>query len=303
MKTVLIFGGSGFVGRHIIRRLAKSGYKIIVPHQNQINEAKLRLLGTTGQIIPISYRSINSKKMIDLINKSEIVINLKTLWDEKNISFQKGIYDFNVDLVRNINSSKKNKQFIFFSGLGVDKSLDSLRNKNIFLSEKFIQNNLEKSVIIRPGIIIGGDDQFLKALLPLFKLSFFIPLFGDGLKKFQPVYIDDVSVAVKKIIDLNVSKNCIFEFVGPNTFTYKGLYKYIAGCMNKVRVLIPIPFSVAKITVSLLEKTPISPLNSEQLKLFNNDNLASDDYKKLEDLGIKPQDIKEIIKNIIKKNM
>ena len=302
MKTVLIFGGSGFVGRHIIRRIAKSGYKIIVPHQSSINEAKLRLLGTTGQIIPISYISINGKKMIDLIDKSEIIINLKTLWDEGSISFQKGIYDFNIDLVRSINNSKKHKQFIFFSGLGVDRRSNSLRNENILLSEKFIQKNLENSVIIRPGIIIGGGDQFLKALLPLFKLSFFIPLFGDGLKKFQPVYIDDISVAVKKIIDSKISKSCIFELVGPNTFTYRGLYKYIADCMNKVRVLIPIPFNIARIAVSLLEKTPISPLNSEQLKLFNSDNLASNDYKKLEDLGIKPQDIKEIIKNFIKKN-
>ena len=83
MKTVLIFGGSGFVGKHIIRRLAKNGYKIIIPHNNQANEAKLRLLGTTGQIIPVRFRSLKEKKLINLINKADIILNLKTVWDEK----------------------------------------------------------------------------------------------------------------------------------------------------------------------------------------------------------------------------
>ena len=87
MKTVVIFGGSGFVGQHIIRRIAKNGYKIIVPHQLQINEAKLRLLGTTGQIFPIRFRSIEESIIINQIEKADIVLNLKTLWDEKQNIF------------------------------------------------------------------------------------------------------------------------------------------------------------------------------------------------------------------------
>ena len=96
MKTVLIFGGSGFVGKHIISKIAKNGYKIIVPHQNYINEAKLRLLGSTGQIIPIRFQSINEPKIINLINISDVVLNLKTLWDEKKTTFEHGILDFNI---------------------------------------------------------------------------------------------------------------------------------------------------------------------------------------------------------------
>ena len=198
MKTVLIFGGSGFIGKHIIRRIAKNGYKIIVPHQKQINEARLRLLGSTGQIIPVKFQSIKESKIINLINIADVVLNLKTLWDEKKISFEHGIVDFNIDIIKAIKNNKANSQFIYFSGIGVDEDIYSLRSRAIYKSEQYIQKNLKNSILIRPGIVMGGDDQFLKGLLPLIKRSFFIPLFGNGLSKLQPVFIDDISIAISK---------------------------------------------------------------------------------------------------------
>ena len=301
MKTVLIFGGSGYLGKHIIRRVAKNGYKIIIPHQKQVNEAKLRLLGRAGQIIPIRFRSINEEKIKILINKADIIINLKTLWDEKKITFKKGIINFNVELISNIKKTKKNTKFIFFSGIGIDEQNDSLRSNAIYQIEKYILKNLNNSVIVRPGIVIGGGDNFLKRLLPMFKISFFIPLFGDGSSEFQPVFVDDVSIAINKLINLDSSENLLYEFVGPDIFTYKEIYSYLSNCLDKTRVLVPIPFNIIKILVKIIEKTPFSPINSEQLKLFEKDNIASNKYKNLGSLGVRAQGLKEIIKNIIKK--
>ena len=301
MKTVVIFGGSGFVGRHIIRRIAKNGHKIIIPHQTQTNEAKLRLLGTTGQVIPLNFNHLYEDRLSNLIDNSDVVINLKTLWDQKRISFEKGIFDFNVNLVNLIKKNKKNTQFIYFSGIGIDEKNDSERSKAIFQSEKYIQKNLINSVIIRPGVIIGGEGQFLQGLMSFFKVSFFIPLFGSGLSKFQPVFIDDVSMAINNIIESVLLNHHLYEIVGPDIFTYKEFYNYLAMCMNKTRVFVPVPFQLAKIAVSILDKTAFSPLNSEQLKLFEKDNISSNNHKKLDDLGIFPQDLREIIKKIIKK--
>ena len=303
MKTVLIFGGSGFVGRHIIRRITKNGHKIIIPYQNQVNEAKLRLLGTTGQIIPFNFRNLKEEKIFNLINSVDIIINLKTLWDEKRTSFKKGILDFNINLVDIIKNTKKTPQFIYFSGIGIDEKNDSERSKAISQSEKYIQENLDNSVIVRPGIIIGGEDKFLNSLISLFKMSFFIPLFGNGLSKFQPVFIDDVSIAINKIIESFLSGHHLYEFVGPEIFTYREFYNYLSICMKKTRVLIPVPFPIVKIGVLIMKKISLSPISSEQLKLFERDNICSNNNKKLNDLGIKAQDLKEIIKKIIKKNI
>ena len=303
MKTVVIFGGSGFIGRHIISRIVKSDLKIIIPYQTQTNEANLRLLGSAGQVIPFKFRYLKDKKMSILLNHADVIINLKTLWDEKKINFKRGILDFNKNLIDIIKNFEKNPQFIYFSGLGVDIRDQSARSRAILLSEQYIQKNLDNSAIIRPGIIIGGEDKFLKSLLPLFKKSFFIPLFGNGLSKFQPVFVDDVSMAIKNIIDFNLSGQNTFEFVGPEIFTYRDFYNFLSECIHKKRVLVSIPFQIAKIVVSIIEKTPFSPINSEQLKLFERDNVFSNSHKKLEDLKIKPQDLREIIKKIIDKNI
>tara|TARA_B110000263_G_C15237177_1_gene477582 strand:- start:151 stop:1062 length:912 start_codon:yes stop_codon:yes gene_type:complete len=303
MKTVVIFGGSGFVGRHIIRRIAKNGHKILIPHQSKVNEARLRLLGTTGQVIPINFNHLYEDRLSNLIDHSDVVINLKTLWDQKRISFEKGIFDFNLNLVNLIKKTKKNTQFIYFSGIGIDEKNDSERSKAILQSEKYIQKNLINSIIIRPGVIIGGGDQFLKSLTSLFKMTFFVPLLGNGLSKFQPVFIDDVSMAINNIIESDLLKHYIYEIVGSDIFTYKEFYNYLAMCMNKTRVFVPVPFQLAKIAVSIMEKISFSPLSSEQLKLFERDNISSNNHKKLEDLKIFPQDIREITKKIIKKNI
>ena len=303
MKTVVIFGGSGFVGRNIIHKIAKNGHKIIVPHQTEVNEAKLRLLGVTGQVIPISFKNLLDHKLLNLIDNADVIINLKTLWDEKKISFKKGIYDFNVNLVNAIKKNKKTTKFIYFSGIGIDEENDSERSKAIFNSEKFIQSNLINSIIVRPGIIIGGGDQFLKGLIPLFKMSFFIPLFGNGLSKFQPVFIDDLTLAISHLIESAVLKHQLYELVGEEIFTYRSFYNFLSECIEKKRILLTVPLSLVKLGVSILDKISMSPLNLEQLKLFESDNICSNNYKKFNDLGISPQDLREIIKKIVKKNL
>ena len=302
MKTVVIFGGSGFIGQHIIRRIAKQGYRIIIPHQKPINEAKLRLLGVIGQIISLRFRSLNETKIQRQLQKASVVINLKTLWDEKKISFKDGIFNFNKQLVNVLVKMNNNKQFIYFSGLDSDVKEYSKRSEMIFRSENYIQKYLSNSIIIKPGVILGGEDRFLKALLPLFNISFFIPLFGSGKTKFQPVFIDDISIAVNKIIIESLKGKHTFELVGPEIFIYKDFYNYLAVCLDCKRFLVPVPLWFVRIAVSILEKTPICPINSEQLKLFERDNISSNRYKKFSDLSIEPQNISAKMKKIIGKN-
>ena len=299
MKSIIIFGGAGFVGKHLIRRLAKLGFKIIVPYQLSIQEAKIRLLGVTGQIIPFRYSSLNDKRLQSVLINADICINLKTTYDQKKGYFNDTIFKFNQKLLKILKSSANLKQYIFFSGLGVDLDKKSSRSIAIFKSEKEILKHFQNVSIIRPGVIIGGGDIFLKRLLPIFKISFFIPLFGDGSTKFQPVYIDDISVAVEKIINEQIKGKNIYELAGPRIISYKDFYDHISKCLNKIRVLVPVPLNVMKILVGIAEKTPFSPLTSEQLLLFEKDNILQNVDKSFKDLEINPQDTLQITKNII----
>ena len=274
MKSIIIFGGAGYIGKNLIRRFAKDGYKIIVPYQKQTKEANLRLLGAVGQIIPFHFTSLKNEKLLTLLNNSDFCINLKTSWSSNKSELSRSILDFNSELIDQIKLSSSIKKFIFFSGLGTE-TRSTFRNEIISKAENLVIKNLQNAVVIRPSVILGNNDQFLSNLLPIFKMSFFIPLFGDGSKKFQPVLIDDVVEFVSKTIEESNNDKQLFELAGPDIFTYKEFYNLIADAMNKTRVLVPTPMPIMKPVVGIGEKLPFFPINSEQLSLFETDNTLS----------------------------
>ena len=272
MKSIIIFGGSGYVGKNLIRSFVKKRYKIIVPYQRQIDEANLRLFGSVGQIVPFHFTSLKNPKLLFVLKSVDVCINLKTTWNSKESYLEKSIYRFNAELIEIIKKSSSIKKFIFFSGLGTEKR-STLRNEIIAKTEELIIQELKNSIIIRPSVILGNGDQFLSNLLPIFKMSFFIPLFGDGSKKFQPVLIDDIVEFLSKMIEERNLKDRVFELGGPDIFTYKEFYSKIAEQMNKKRVFVPVPMQIVKPIIGIGEKTPFSPINLEQLSLFDSDNI------------------------------
>ena len=295
MKSIIIFGGSGYVGKNLIRSFVKKDYKIIIPYQRQIDEAELRLSGSVGQIIPFHFSSLENPKLLSILKNAEICINLKTTWDSKESYLEKSIYTFNKELIEIIKKSSTIKKFIYFSGLGTEKR-STLRNEIISKTEELINQELKNSIIIRPSVILGNGDQFLSSLLPIFKMSFFIPLFGDGSKKFQPVLIEDIVDFVSNLIELPSSDERLFELGGPDVFTYREFYTLISELMNKKRVLVPVPMPIIKPIVGIGEKTPFSPINLEQLSLFDSDNILNNDKKGFDYLKMFPRKIISAIK-------
>ncbi len=298
MKSIIIFGGSGYVGKNLIRSFAKKGYKIIVPYQTQINEANLRLLGSIGQITPFHFTSLKNPRLLSMINSSEVCINLKTSWESKESLLNNSIFKFNSELIKAFKDSSSIKKFIFFSGLGAEKGL-TLRNEIIAKTEKLITTELESSIIIRPSVILGNGDKFLSSLLPLFKISFFIPLFGNGSTKFQPVLIEDVVKFISTLIEEPNTHERLFELGGPEVFTYKEFYIQIADLMNKKKVFIPVFMPIIKPIVGIAEKTPFSPINLEQLTLFESDNILKNKISGFDYLKMHPKKIISAIKNSI----
>jgi len=295
MKSIIIFGGSGYVGRNLIRRFANDRYKVIVPYQKQTNEANLRLLGSVGQIVPFHFTSLQNPKLLTLLNNADICINLKTSWSSNKSELTRSILDFNSELINELKRSTSIKRFIFFSGLGTEDR-STFRNKIISETEDQILKKLQNSVVIRPSVILGNNDQFLSNLLPIFKMSFFIPLFGNGSKKFQPVLIDDVVEFVSKTIEKTSIDKQLFELAGPEIFTYKEFYSYIADALNKKRVFVPSPMLIMKPVVAVGEKLPFFPINSEQLSLFETDNILKNKESGFDYFAISPKRVISAIK-------
>ena len=295
MKSIIIFGGAGYIGKHLIRRFSKNGYKVIVPYQKQTNEANLRLFGAVGQIIPFYFNSLKNEKLLTLLNNADFCINLKTSWSSNKSELKRSILDFNTELIEQIKFSSSIKRFVFFSGLGTEQR-STYRNEIISNTEDLVIKNLQKSVVIRPSVILGNNDQFLSNLLPIFKMSFFIPLFGNGSKKFQPVSIDDIVEFVAKTIEASKIGKQLYELAGPDIFTYREFYNLIADAMNKKRVLVPTPMPILKPVVGIAEKLPFFPINSEQLSLFETDNTLSGNESGFDYYDISPKRVISAIK-------
>ena len=298
MKSIVIFGGSGYVGKNLIRSFVKKGYKIIIPYQRQIDEADLRLLGSVGQIIPFHFTTLENPKLLSIIENADICINLKTAWNSNESYLEKSIYTFNKELIDIIKKSSTIKKFIFFSGLGTEKR-STLRNEIISKTEELVTKELKNSIIIRPSVIVGNGDQFLSSLLPIFKMSFFIPLFGDGSKKFQPVLIEDIVDFVSNLVEIQSLDERLFELGGPDIFTYREFYTLISELMNKKRVLVPVPMPIIKPIVGIGEKTPFSPINLEQLSLFDSDNVLHHKKRGFDYLKMLPRKVILAVKKSI----
>jgi len=295
MKSIIIFGGAGYIGKHLIRRFSKDGYKVIVPYQKQTKEANLRLFGAVGQVIPFHFNSLKNEKLLTLLNNADFCINLKTSWSSNKLELKRSILDFNAELIEQIKFSSSIKRFVFFSGLGTEQR-STYRNEIISKTESLVIKNLHKSVVIRPSVILGNNDQFLSNLLPIFKMSFFIPLFGNGSKKFQPVLIDDIVEFVAKTIEASKISKQLYELAGPDIFTYREFYNLISDAMNKKRVLVPAPMPILKPVVKIAEKLPFFPINSEQLSLFETDNTLSGNESGFDYHEISPKRVISAIK-------
>ena len=299
-KTLLIFGGSGFIGSYIVRRLSKLGFKIIIPTSKPNKSKHLKLSGSVGQVLPIKLNFKNFNEIKKIMNKSDIIINLKTVWSEsKNNSYKKNIFDFNKLIIDNIKDSKIDK-YIYFSGIGTSINSSSKRTIEIARVENYIISNLKNYSIIRPSIVIGSSDKFISKLSKIIKLSLLIPIFGSGKNKIQPTFVDDVALAVEKLILKKINDNKIYELGGNLILSYKEVYKLIAKEMNLKRFFFHINFFFAKIGVYFIEKLPIDLLTTEQLELFKEDNLVSGNYLTYKNLEIQPKDTKQLIKKIIK---
>ena len=216
---------------------------------------------------------------------------------EKN-DFEKIHYQFVKNIVYNINSKKK--FFINLSALGVEKNINSQYSKSKLLADKYIQKKCKKFSIIRPSIIFGIDDNFFNKFAKMSMFSPFLPLIMGGTTKFQPVYVDDVSKGIIEILKKN-KFNKIYEFGGPNIYSFKELMKILLQIINRKRILLYLPKKIAKLMANFFKLLPNPPLTLDQIKLLENNNIISNNQFTFQDLNINPVSLELILPNYLKR--
>ena len=296
---VTVFGGTGFLGRHLIKHLCNQECIIKVPTRNPAKGYFLQPLGDVGQINLIKFDLSDNKKLENLIEDSDIIINLiGILFEKKRNDFINLHYNFVKRLVDNINLNKKN--FIQISALGVNRYKNSLYSRSKFNAEEYIQKNSKKFSIIRPGLIFGPEDNFFCKFAKMSLFSPFLPLIMGGETKFQPVYVEDVCKGIMKILNKNIT-NQIFEFGGPDIFTFKELLQILLKTINRKKLLIYIPKIVAIIMAKFFQVLPNPLLTEDQIKLLENNNIILNTDYTFKYLDINPVSLELILPDYLKR--
>lgn len=298
-KTITIFGGTGFLGHYVVKELADFGCKINVVTRNKQKAADLKVGLSLGQLNMVE-GSINDEVFVEsIVSKSDIIINLVgCLFERHSGEFAKLHAQF-PELLAQLAQKHQLDQFIHISALGVDKSETSLYASTKHAGEKAIKEHYSKSVILRPSVIFGFEDNFINQFASISTISPFIPLIMGGKTKFQPVYVGDVAKSIAKIIQTNKYNNNIYEIGGPDIYSLKKMIEMILQTLNRKRILINLPHRIALILGNILSKFPNPKLTSDQVKLLTYDNVTQPNAATFYDLAIQPKSLDDLLPTIL----
>ncbi len=284
-KEILLFGATGQIGRNLIRKLSQNNYKITAVTRNTHRAGYiLKTQANPGYLELVEINNFNEKKIEDLMRECSICINLIGILYEKKKDQFKLIHTDLPDLL----SQKANKlnieKFIHMSSLGIEKAIDSKYAKSKLDGERKIKHNFINSVILKPSVVYSVDDKFTTRFMTLLSRLPFMPIYYNGKTKFTPIHVTDLVNIIFKIIQSN-DNDFILECIGPEIFTFREIIQKLLNSIQKKRLLLPLPQSLAAVSAKVLQLLPNPLLTEDQLKLLKYDNIKSGLYKTNFDLG------------------
>ncbi len=286
-KNCLIFGGSGQIGRHLIRKLTKNNITVTVVTRNIHQKSYIiKTQGNAGYIDIVEANIYDEKKIRNLFSKADICINLIGILFEKN----KGntfynIHTFFPSLLARLSKEFKLKNFIHISALGINDAKESNYAKSKLEGEKNILNNFPLATILRPSVVYSVDDNFTTNFMTLLNRLPIFPLYYSGKTKFTPIHCSDLTDIIYHIISNNINSK-IIECVGPEVITLKNIIERLLILMDKKRILLSMPLPLALISAKIFQLLPNPLLTEDQLRLLKYDNILSKKYKSNFDIGM-----------------
>jgi uncharacterized protein YbjT (DUF2867 family) len=291
-----ILGGGGFIGRYLVRNLTKKNYRCIISTRKAFQKGYLKTQATPGAIELIDWKSNNFSEIKEAIKNSDIVINLiGILYETRKQKF----YNIHSDIpeaISKICSETDVKKFIHVSAIGASETSKSLYQKSKFQGEAKALSNFKNTIVIRPSVVCGTEDNFTNLFS---KLSFLpvIPVVKINYK-FQPILVTDVADAIVQAIEAKGNEGKIYEIGGPKVISFGDMVKSILKTINKKRFVIEMPMSIAKVQSTITDLLPIPPiLTKDQCEILSEaNNVVSNSHLTLKDLDINPTDVEEAMK-------
>ena len=286
-KNCLIFGGSGQIGRNLIRKLTKNNYRVTVVTRNIHQKSyKIKTQANAGYIDVVEASIFNESKIRKLFENIDICINLiGILFEKKGGNSFKNIHSTFPSVLAMLCKEHDIKHFIHISALGINEAKDSLYARSKLEGEANILKSFPLATILRPSIVYSIDDSFSTSFMTLLSRLPIFPLYYSGKTKFMPIHCSDLTDIIYHVISKNINSN-IIECVGPETMSFKDILNKLLELINKKRILIPFPLMLANFTAKFFELLPKPLLTQDQLRLLKYDNINSGKYKTNLDIGV-----------------
>ena len=286
-KNCLIFGGSGQIGRRLVRKLTKNNIRVTVVTRNIHQKSYIiKTQGNAGYIDVVEANIYDEKKLRNLFSKSDICINLiGILFEQKKGNTFYNIHTLFPTLLAKLSKEYKLKNFIHISALGINEAIDSNYANSKLEGEKNILQNFSLSTILRPSIVYSVDDNFTTNFMTLLNRLPIFPLYYSGKTKFTPIHCSDLIDIIYDVIERNINSQ-IIECVGPEIINLKEIINRLLKLISKKRLLIPMPLPVASLSAKFFQLLPNPLLTEDQLRLLKYDNILSGKYKSNFELGM-----------------
>ncbi len=298
-KLVTVIGGSGFIGRYVVQKLADAGHRVRVAVRHPNLALFLKPLGRVGQVQLVQANLRNEASIAAAVADTDAVVNLVgLLFESGHQSFDEVQRDGAI-LAAQCAAKAGAKNFVHMSAIGADAQSDSHYGRSKAEAEAGVRAAFPTATILRPSIVFGPEDGFFNKFAAMAKWPMPVMPVVSGNTKFQPIYVQDVAEAIVHAVDSNAYAGQIYELGGPRVYSFRELTQYILDEIGVHKPLIDVPLGIAKLQAMLLGLAPKPLVTSDQLKLLAYDNVVSSGAKTLEAFGITPTPLEAVVPNYL----
>lgn len=299
-KLVTIYGGSGFVGRYITRRLAKAGWRVRVAVRRPNEAMHVKPYGVVGQVEPVFCNIRDDNSVRAVMRGADAVVNCVGTFDARGKNNFEAVQDKGAERVARIAAEEGVSQLVHLSAIGADAEAESLYAQSKAAGEAGILEHFPNAMILRPSVIFGPEDEFFNRFAGMTRWGPVLPVVGAD-TKFQTVYVDDVARAAEMGVRGQAAPG-IYELGGPDVNTFRELMQQMLGIVRRRRLILNIPFGIARIMAFFMDMIEIvslglipAQITRDQVKSLRVDNVVSEGAKGFDDLGIRPTALEAIL--------
>ncbi len=292
---VVVFGGSGFLGRHTVRALAKAGYRVRVATRWPNLGQHLPPMGVVGQIQLLKCNVLDADQVAAAVQRADAVVNLVGILNQTGAQ---GFEDIHVEAAETIAKAARAagaQTLVHVSSIGSDPEAPSKYARSKAEGEARVRAAFPDAAVLKPSIVFGPEDSFFNKFAGLSRLLPALPLIGGGKTRFQPVFVGDVAEAILACVRDAATRGRTYELGGPNVYSFKELMELMLRMIGRKRLLVPMPFALASIKGAVLGLLPGKLLTRDQVQSLKTDNVVSSSALTLANLGITSDSVQAVV--------